>query len=92
MQIEVVSAQRPSEIVEQNVGAGGRRVANGTYTLDERPDGATQITFQYSWQRAPLSERLLSPFVRSYMRRADQRAMERLAQQLTALRGQVAAR
>lgn len=92
VQIEVVSAQRPSEIVEQNVGAGGRRVANGTYTLDERPDGATQITFQYSWQRAPLSERLLSPFVRSYMRRADQRAMERLAQQLTALRGQVAAR
>jgi carbon monoxide dehydrogenase subunit G len=80
--IEVVSAQRPANIVEQNIGAGGRRVANGTYTLDALESGATRINFAYSWQRAPLSERLLAPVVRSVLRRANQRAMERLAQQL----------
>ena len=77
--IEVVSAQRPANIVEQNIGAGGRRVANGTYTLDALESGATRINFEYSWQRAPLSERLLAPVVRSMLRKANERAMERLA-------------
>ena len=31
--IEVIAAERPSTIVEQNVGAGGRRVGTGTYRL-----------------------------------------------------------
>jgi carbon monoxide dehydrogenase subunit G len=80
--IEVVSAARPKRIVEQNVGAKGRRIANGTYTLDELPDGGTRINFEYSWQTAPLSERLGAPLVRSVLRRANERAMERLAEQL----------
>lgn len=80
--VEVVSAQRPVNIVEQNVGAGGRRVANGTYTLDALESGATRINFEYSWQRAPLSERLLAPVVGSMLRKANERAMERLAAQL----------
>jgi carbon monoxide dehydrogenase subunit G len=80
--IEVVSAQRPANIVEQNIGAGGRRVANGTYTLQALESGATRINFEYSWQRAPLSERLLAPVVRSMLRKANERAMERLAEQL----------
>jgi carbon monoxide dehydrogenase subunit G len=82
--IEVVSAQRPVSIVEQNIGARGRRVANGTYTLDALESGATRINFEYSWQRAPLSERLLAPVVRSVLRKANERAMERLAEQLPA--------
>lgn len=82
--IEVVSAERPKKIVEQNVGARGRRVANGTYILEALPDGGTRITFEYAWQRAPLSERLAAPVVRAVLRRGNQRAMQRLAEQLAA--------
>ena len=87
VEIEVVSAQRPAKIVEQNVGAGGRRVANGTYTLQDLPGGGTRIEFKYAWQRAPLSERLASPLVRAMLRRANERAMGRLAEQLAARQG-----
>ena len=82
--IEVVSAHRPEQIVERNVGLGGRRIGNGTYTLEELPDGRTRINFEYSWQQAPLSERLAAPIVRGILRRGNQRAMQRLAQQLRA--------
>jgi carbon monoxide dehydrogenase subunit G len=80
--IEVVSATRPEVIVEQNVGARGRRIANGTYTLEELPDGGTRINFDYAWRQAPLSERLSAPLIRSVLRRANERAMRRLAEQL----------
>ena len=81
--IEVVAAERPKTIVERNVGAGGRRVANGTYILEPLPSGGTRIVFEYagsgSAQRAPRS-----PLVRSALRRENQRAMQRLAEQLAA--------
>ncbi len=80
--IEVVAAERPATIVEQNVGARGKRIANGTYQLAELPGGGTKIMFQYSWKQAPLSERMMAPVVRRVLRRANERAMERLAQQL----------
>jgi carbon monoxide dehydrogenase subunit G len=80
--IEVVSGERPNKIVERNVGAGGRRVANGTYILEAVPSGGTRIVFEYAWQRAPLSERLASPLVRAVLRRGNERAMQRLAEQL----------
>jgi carbon monoxide dehydrogenase subunit G len=82
VEIEVVSAHRPETIVERNIGAGGKRVANGTYTLEQLPSAGTRIAFEYSWQRAPLSERLASPLVRSVLHRANERAMKRLAEQL----------
>ena len=82
IEIEVVAADRPTRIVERNVGAGGRRVANGTYVLDGLPGGGTRITFEYAWQRAPLSERLASPLVRGILRRENERSMRRLADQL----------
>jgi Polyketide cyclase / dehydrase and lipid transport len=82
---EVVSAQAPERIVEQNVGAGGKRVGNGTYILEELPDGGTRIIFEYSWQQAPASERFAAPLVRAAMRRGNERAMERLAQLLAHL-------
>jgi carbon monoxide dehydrogenase subunit G len=84
VEIEVISAEPPAKIVEQNVGAGGRRVANGTYTLAELPGGGTEVEFEYSWQSAPLSERLGAPIVRATLRRANQRAMQRLAEKLAA--------
>jgi carbon monoxide dehydrogenase subunit G len=82
IEIEVVAAERPTKIVEQNVGAKGRRRANGTYTLEELPGGGTRIAFEYAWRQAPLSERLAAPLVRGVMRRANERAMQRLAEQL----------
>lgn len=86
IEIEVVSAERPATIVEQNIGARGRRVATGTYTLEPLPSGGTKISFEYAWQQAPLSERLAAPLVRAVLRRGNERAMERLAEQLAARR------
>jgi Polyketide cyclase / dehydrase and lipid transport len=80
--MEVVAADRPFKIVEQNVGAHGRRRANGTYTLQELPDGGTGIAFEYAWRAAPVSERLAAPVVRAVMRRGNERAMQRLCEQL----------
>jgi hypothetical protein len=82
--IEVVEAAAPSKIVERNVSAKGRRVGLGTYELAELPDGATRVSFTYAWERAPLADRLLSPLVRSLLRKGNARAMERLATQLPA--------
>ena len=39
-----------------------------------------------AWQQAPLSERLAAPLVRAVLRRGNERAMERLAEQLAARR------
>jgi carbon monoxide dehydrogenase subunit G len=86
--IEVVSADRPKTIVEQNIGAGGRRVATGTYKLAQLPSGGTRVAFEYSWQKAPLSERLASPLVRAFVRRGNEVAMKRLGEQLAARRAQ----
>ncbi len=85
--IEVVAAERPVTIVEQNVGAGGKRVANGTYRLEELPTGGTKIIFEYSWKQAPRSERIMAPLVRGMLRRANEQAMQRLAEQLAARNG-----
>ena len=70
-------------LVERNVGAKGKRTATGTYRLSDAPGGGTRIEFEYAWEQLPLSERLAAPMVRSVLRRANQRAMERLAQQLS---------
>jgi hypothetical protein len=83
--IEVVAATAPSSIVERNVSAKGRRVATGTYTLDELPDadgGGTRVTFTYAWEKAPLPDRVLAPVVRSVLQRGNATAMERLRDRL----------
>src|SRR3954451_14528816 len=49
IEIEVIAAERPKSIVEQNVGAGGKRVGTGTYTLTPLPSGNTRIMFEYAW-------------------------------------------
>jgi hypothetical protein len=82
--IEVIDAERPARIVERNIGAGGKRIATGTYTLSDRPEGGTHVQFQYAWQQIPLSERVMGPVVRSMLRRANERAMARLAEQIGA--------
>jgi hypothetical protein len=80
--IEVIAAERPRSIVEQNVSAGGKRIGTGTYKLEELPDGRTRIAFEYAWRRPLVSDRVAAPLVRSILRRGNQRAMERLAEQL----------
>ena|SRR5689334_6036711 len=80
--IEVIAAERPRSIVEQNVSAGGKRIGTGTYTLDELPDGHTRIAFEYAWRRPLVSDRVAAPLVRAILRRGNQRAMGRLAEQL----------
>jgi carbon monoxide dehydrogenase subunit G len=82
--IEVIAAERPVKTVERNIGAAGKRVSTGTYTLAELPDGGTRVTFTYAWQQAPWSERLAGPVVRGIARRGLERAMQRLAEQLPA--------
>jgi hypothetical protein len=84
VEIEVIAGERPRTIVEQNVGAGGRRIGTGTYTLECLPSGDTRIVFEYAWKQAPLSERAAAPLVRAVLTRANKRAMARLAEQLAA--------
>ncbi len=80
--IEVIAAQAPAKIVEQNVGAKGRREATGTYILEVLPEGGTRVNFEYAWQQAPLAERLTAPLLRSFMRRSSTRSLERLRELL----------
>lgn len=84
VEIEVVSATAPERIVERNVSAKGKRIGHGTYELAELPGGGTRISFTYSWEQAPLIDRMLSPVVRAVLRRGNERAMARLAEQLPA--------
>jgi len=82
--IEVVDAEAPSKIVEHNVSAGGKRRASGTYELTELPTGGTRVQFTYTWREAPLADRLMAPLVRSILKRGNEKAMRRLAEQLPA--------
>jgi uncharacterized protein YndB with AHSA1/START domain len=80
--IEVVEAEAPRRIVERNVAAKAGRTGQGTYTLHALPDGGTRVEFEYRWIVAPLADRIATPLVRSFLRRANDTAMRRLAEQL----------
>jgi len=82
IELEVIDAERPTRIVERNVGARGKRVGEGTYRLAELGRGGTRIAFEYAWRSAPLSERFCAPVTRAVLRRSNQRSMERLSEQL----------
>ena len=82
MEMEVLESVPPVRTVEETVGAHGKRRTRGTYTLDELPDGGTDVHFQLEYLAAPLSERLAAPLMRAYMRRANAKAMRRLGQTL----------
>ena len=82
VEIQVIAAERPTRIVEQNLSAGGRRIATGTYTLERLPTGSTRIAFEYAWKQAPLADRAAAPVVRAILRRANKRALARLVEEL----------
>lgn len=76
--MEVIDAKAPERIVEEAVGAKGKRRTRGTYTLAEGPDGGTLVHFELRYVQAPPVERLLSPVLHAWLRRANQKAMDRL--------------
>ena len=80
---EVVEAEPPSRIVEEGVGAGGKRRTRGTYRLDELSEGGTRISFELEWLEASRAERLCPPLICAFVRRANGKAMRRLAKQLS---------
>src|SRR4051812_16714938 len=82
--IEVVDAQAPARIVERNTAAKAGRTAEGTYVLEERPEGGTRITFGYGGIATPLAARITAPIARAFIRRANTTAMRRLSEQLPA--------
>jgi len=82
--IEVVDAEAPARIVERNHAAKAGRTAQGTYTLEPTPSGGTRITFEYRWIDTPLIDKLTAPMSRAFIRRTNETAMRRLAEQLGA--------
>ena len=81
-EFEVVEAHAPERLAEQGVSANGKRHTRGTYRLEELPEGGTRISFELAWTAVPRSERLLPPLSRQFIRRANGKAMRRLAKQL----------
>ena len=84
VEIEVIETEARVRNVERNIGAAGKRVATGTYTLDELSGGQTRINFDYAWQQMPVRERMVAPLIRRAMQPALRSAMQRLAEQLAA--------
>jgi uncharacterized membrane protein len=81
-EFEIVEAEPDQRIVEEGVGAGGKRRTRGTYLLEDLPEGKTRISFELAWQEVPRIERLAPPLNRAFVRRANGRSMRRLAKQL----------
>jgi hypothetical protein len=80
--LRVIEADPPRLIAEESVGARGRRRTRGTYTLEPAPGGGTLVRFELVQLAAPPVERLLAPLLRGWLRRANDRALRRLADRL----------
>ena len=80
--IEVVDAEAPSRIVEQNVARKAGRTGQGTYTLQPLPTGGTRIEFEFRWIETPVVDKVTAPLARAFIRRTNRTAMRRLAEQL----------
>ncbi len=78
---EIVEAE-PSRIVEESVGAKGKRRTRTTYQLEELPGDGTRISCELAWLDASRLERLGPPLTRAFTRRANGKAIRRLAKQL----------
>jgi hypothetical protein len=80
--IEVIEARAPERSVETGTSAGGKRRTRGTYTLSELPGHRTLVEFELAYEAVPAYERAALPLMRPWLRRANEKAMERLAEQL----------
>ena len=80
-EFEVVEVA-PDRIVEEGVGAKGKRRTRGTYALEELPSGGTRISFTLEWEKVAKAEGLVPFMTRAFVRRANGKGMRRLAKQL----------
>jgi uncharacterized protein YndB with AHSA1/START domain len=81
-EFEVVKTKRPQLIVEEGVGAKGKRRTRGTYYLSDRPGGGTDVAFKLEWLQAPRGERLITPLTRRFVHRTNGKSLRRLKKQL----------
>ncbi len=81
--IEVIEVDPGRRIKERNIAAKGKRHGTGTYVLSDLPNGGTHVEFTYEFERLPGYERPLLPLMRRMLRRGNERAMARLAEQLS---------
>ena len=81
-EFEVVESERPLRTVEEAVSAHGKRRTRGTYRLEERSDGGTEVSFELAWLKAPRTERMVPPLTRAFLRRALGKGLRRMAKEL----------
>lgn len=79
VEFKVVESTAPSGTVEESTSAHGKRLTRGTYRLGDLPGGGTRIEFEIEWLKTPRTERILPPLSRAFMRRANSKALDRLA-------------
>jgi hypothetical protein len=80
--MEVIASDPPTSTTERTVGAGGKRVTTGTYTLDPAPGGGTLVRFDFAWEKAPFTDRMTAPLLRAVLKRGNEHAMRRLKELL----------
>jgi hypothetical protein len=78
LDIETTEVVAPSKTVERTTGAKGKRVSYGTYTLEEAGPAASDVAFELRIERMPRRERVLSPVLRPWLQRVNDKAMRRL--------------
>jgi hypothetical protein len=81
-EFEVVETEAPSRIVEEAVGANGKRRTRGTYSLERLGDEGSRISFELAWIEAARIERFFGPLTRAFVRRANAKSMRRLVKLL----------
>ena len=59
-------------------------MTRGTYTLTALGHDRTDVRFELAFEQVPAHERLVLPLLRPYVRRVNQRAMDRLREHLHA--------
>jgi uncharacterized protein YndB with AHSA1/START domain len=77
LDIEVQEVDPPHRSVEQTIGAKGKRKSFGTYTLTES-GGGTDVQFEIRIVEMPGIERVFAPLTKAWLRRGNQKAMDRL--------------
>ena len=82
VRFEVIEDEPPVRILERSTAANGKRVATGEFRLAEEGPTRTHVTFTFALQSAPRLEQLLLPLMTGTLRRANQRSLDRLAEQL----------
>jgi Polyketide cyclase / dehydrase and lipid transport len=80
-EFEIVEST-PTRLVERGVGNKGKRHTRGTYTLEALPEGGTRIDFELAWEKVSKAEGIVPPLTREFVRRANRKAVRRLAKRL----------